>query len=62
MNKVKQHARNIEIASLYKRGLSLQAVGNKFDLSGERVRQLLFKMGVPTRKWGRPRDIQHAED
>lgn len=41
--------RNKEIARLYQSGLQMQAVGARFGITKERVRQILTRMGVPRR-------------
>ena len=40
--------RNEKMVLLHSRGLTLQAIGNQFKVSRERVRQILFRYGIDT--------------
>ena len=46
-----------EMARLYQSGLTLQAIGVKYGLTRERVRQILRKSGVPSRGWNNRRSL-----
>lgn len=46
--------RDQRIVILYRSGLSLEAVGFEFDLTGQRVAQILRRLAEPVRKQGRP--------
>src|SRR3954451_14142389 len=48
-------ARNAEIVRCYRAGETLAQVGARFDLSAEGVRQLLQRLGEPTRTSGEAR-------
>jgi hypothetical protein len=48
-------ARAAEIATLYRSGLTLQAIGDQYGVSRERIRQILRKTGVPSHGWPRIR-------
>ena len=57
----KKQGRNEKIAEMYQQGKTLQEVGNEFGLTGERVRQILNKIGVGTRDRLAKTDLDEAE-
>ncbi len=40
--------RNSEIVRLYRRGITMEAIGERFAISKQRVKQILVKVGEPT--------------
>lgn len=53
--------RNKEIASLYEEGMTMQAIAHKYDLSRERVRQILCAQGVESRSVGEANDAAYLK-
>jgi len=51
--------RNAEIVRLYNEGDTLRSISDRFDLSKERVRQVLEAVGISTRRPGRPTSLRY---
>jgi DNA-binding CsgD family transcriptional regulator len=57
-NNATDQGRDLEMADLYRSGMTLDAIGVRFGLTRERVRQILAKLGVPA---GAARTIRKIE-
>ena len=53
--------RNKQIASLYEEGMTMQAIATRYDLSRERVRQILSAQGVESRSVGEASDAAYLK-
>lgn len=49
-----RQARNHSIVEMYRRGMSLQSIGNYHGISRECARYVLKKLGIQMRQRGRP--------
>ena len=62
--------RNSSIAELYKKGFTYKAIANKFNISKQRVQQIIVYLGIPKRsrshsavlRWDRYREINQPKE